>query len=167
VRKRINDHKNELPQGVLGPFFNDEFGDTFGTIYAFSGEGFSPAELKDIVEAARQRILAVKDVAKADLVGAQDERFYVEFSHRRLATLGLDVTQVLSALRQQTAVTPSGEVETATDRIAVRITGGGGLETALADVPIAVDGRTVRIGDIATVVRGYRDPPATTMRFNG
>ncbi|MDX2224659.1 MAG: efflux RND transporter permease subunit, partial [Rhodospirillaceae bacterium] len=167
VRKRINDHKNELPQGVLGPFFNDEFGDTFGTVYAFSGEGFSPAELKDIVEAARQRILAVKDVAKADLVGAQEERFYVEFSHRRLATLGLDVTQVLSALRQQTSVTPAGEVETATDRIAVRIAGDGGTETALADVPIAVDGRTVRIGDIATVTRGYRDPPAMTMRFNG
>ncbi|MDX2144364.1 MAG: efflux RND transporter permease subunit [Rhodospirillaceae bacterium] len=168
VRKRVTDMKHRLPEGVRGPAFNDDFGDTFGTIFAFSADGFTPAELKQYVETARQRLLGIRDVAKVNLVGAQDERIYVEFSHQRIATLGMSTNSLISTLRKQTAVVPFGTVETPSDRVVLRLeTRGLKREDAIAALPIVVDGKTLRLGDIAEVKRGYEDPPQFLMRFNG
>jgi len=168
VRKRITDMKSRLPQGVRGPAFNDDFGDTFGTIYAFSADGFSSAELKQYVEAARQRLLGIRDVAKVNLIGAQDQRIYVEFSHQRIATLGISTTQLISSLRKQTAVVPFGTVETSSERVILRLDPSNATrEDAIGALPIVVDGKTLRLSDIAEVKRGYEDPPQFLMRFNG
>ena len=112
-----------LPQGVVGPFFNDEYGDTYSLIWAFEADGFSPAEVKEIVKAVRQRLLRVPDVTKADLFGLQDEKIYIEFSHTRLAMLGVPVDQILDVVRQQNAIVASGTVETKGERVAVRVDG--------------------------------------------
>ena len=111
TRKKIGDMRSTLPQGVVGPFFNDEFGDVFGVIYALQGEGFSPADLKQVADDVRQRLLRVKDVNKVELFGVQDEKLYVEISQKRLAVLGLDMPQVLAALGQQNAVESAGAVQ--------------------------------------------------------
>ena len=167
VRKHVNDQKDTLPQGVQGPFFNDEFGDTFGTIYAFMADGFSDAELKAYVDGVRQRLLRVKNVAKAELLGDQEERIFIEFSHQRLATIGITSAQMLDTLEKQTAMAASGVIETPTDRVAIRVGSAVKSEEALADLPITVGTRTVRIGDVADVRRGYEDPKTFTMRVNG
>ena len=109
VRKKISDIRHTLPQGVVGPFFNDEFGDVFGNLYAFTADGFSYAELKDYVEAVRREILRVRNVSKAEVIGAQDEKIYVEFSHRKLSTLGVSPELIMTVLQQQNAMTPAGE----------------------------------------------------------
>lgn len=167
VRKRVTDMKGRLPSAVRGPFFNDEFGDTFGTIYAFSADGFTPAELKKYVEDARQKILRIPGVAKVNLVGAQDERIFVEFSHQRIATLGIATNTLIEGLRKQTAVVPFGIVETPTERVALRLDSTGAREEAIKNIPIVAGGKTLRLGDIAEVTRGYEDPPQFLMRFNG
>jgi multidrug efflux pump len=167
VRKRIGDIRNSLPQGVVGPFFNDEFGDTFGTIYAFSADGFSDAELKKFVEDARQRLLKVRHVNKVELIGAQDEKVFVEFSHAKLAMLGVTPAQVFESLQKHNAVAAAGTVETPTDRVPLRIATIMDSVEAVREVPVAQGGRTLRLGDIAEVTRGYQDPKAFTMRFNG
>jgi multidrug efflux pump len=168
ARKRVGDMKHRLPNGVRGPVFNDDFGDTFGTIFAFSAEGFTPAELKLYVEAARQRLLGIRGVAKVNLVGAQDQRIYVEFSHHRIATLGISTKSLIDSLRKQTAVVPFGAVETPSERVVLRLdTRDLKREDAIAALPIVVDGKTLRLGDIAEVKRDYEDPPRFLMRFNG
>ena len=123
VRKKVGDIKGTLPQGVVGPFFNDEYGDTYSLIWAFEADGFSPAEVKEIVKAARQRLLRVPDVTKADLFGLQDEKIYIEFSHTRLAMLGVPVDQILEVVRRQNAIVATGTVETKGERVAVRVDG--------------------------------------------
>ena len=167
VRKRIGDIRMTLPAGVIGPFYNDEFGDTFGTIFAFSGDGFSPAELKKIVEDSRQRLLHVRDVAKIDMLGVQDQRIFIEFSHRRLATLGVSPQQIFDIVQKQNIVSSAGVVEGATSRIPVRIGGDFDNVDQIKLLPIVVEGRTLRVGDVAEVHRDYRDPPSQLMRFNG
>ncbi len=167
VRKKIGDIQNSLPQGVQGPFFNDEFGDTFGVIYAFRGDGFSPAELKSILEDVRQQLLSVKDVSKVDIVGAQDEKIFVDFSHKKLAAMGITPQTLLDALQKFNTMTPSGVVEAGTDRIAVRVSTTLDTLAAVRDVPIVVGNRALRIDDVAEVTRGYQDPPGFTMAVNG
>ncbi|MBL8644224.1 MAG: efflux RND transporter permease subunit [Rhodospirillaceae bacterium] len=167
VRKRITDMKGRLPQGVRGPFFNDDFGDTFGNIYAFSADGFTPAELKQYVEAARQKILSVPGVAKVNLVGAQEERIYVEFAHQRISLLGISTNSLIEGLRKQTAVVPFGVVEAPDERVVLRLGSGADREASIAALPIVAGGKTLRLGDIAEVKRGYEDPPTFLMRFNG
>ncbi|MBL8630329.1 MAG: efflux RND transporter permease subunit [Rhodospirillaceae bacterium] len=167
VRKRVSDMKGRLPQGVRGPYFNDDFGDTFGNIYAFSADGFTPAELKKYVEAVRQKILSVPGVAKVNLVGDQAERIFVEFSHQRISTLGLSTNELIAGLRKQTAVVPFGVVETPSERVVLRLDGSHQRETAIAALPIVANGKTIRLGDIADIKRGYEDPPSFLMRFNG
>jgi multidrug efflux pump len=167
VRKRVSDMKGRLPQGVQGPYFNDDFGDTFGNIYAFSADGFTPAELKKYVEAARQKILSVPGVAKVNLVGDQAERIFVEFSHQRISTLGISTTALIEGLRKQTAVVPFGVVETPGERVVLRLEGPAERETAIAALPIVANGKTLRLGDVAEVKHGYEDPPSFLMRFNG
>lgn len=168
TRKKIGDMQSTLPQGVVGPFFNDEFGDVFGVIYALQGEGYSPAELKGEADRVRQRLLHVADVNKVDLFGVQDEKVYIEISRLRLATLGLDMGQVLDQLRQQNMVAPAGAVQSPQDVINVRVDGAFTSVDALGAMPIrGPNGSQLRLSDIATIQRGYVDPPQVKVRFKG
>ncbi|MCB2018993.1 MAG: efflux RND transporter permease subunit, partial [Hydrogenophaga sp.] len=168
VRKKIGDMRATLPQGVVGPFFNDEFGDVYGVIYALQGDGFTMAEHKRVADSVRQRLLRVKDVSKVELFGVQDEKLYVEISHRRLATMGLDMGQVLSALGQQNAVESTGAVQAPRDVVQVRVEGAFDSVEALRDMPIrAANGTQLRLGDIADVHLGYADPAQPMVRHNG
>ncbi len=168
VRKKVADIRHTLPPAVLGPFFNDEFGDTFGTIYAFSADGFTFAELEDYVEDVRKDLLRVPDVRKAEIIGAQDEKIYVEFSYAKLARLGLDPQAILATLQRQNAMRPAGSIDGATDKVYLRVTGGYTTAEAVAETTIdGGGGRLLRLGDIATVRRGTIDPKEFTMRFNG
>lgn len=168
VRKKIGDMRATLPQGVLGPFYNDEFGDVFGVIYALQGDGFSPAERKDVADEVRQRLLRVQDVNKVELFGALDEKLYVEISHKRLATLGLDMAQVIAALGQQNALESAGAVQAPQDVLQVRVGGAFNSVEQLRAMPIrAANGTQIRLGDIADIRRGYVDPVTTLVRYNG
>ena len=167
VRKKVADIRSTLPQGVLGPFFNDEFGDVFGNLYAFTADGYSYAELKDYVEEVRNEILRVPNVAKADILGAQDEKIYVEISHRKLSTLGVSPTVITTILQEQNAMTPAGKIDTSTDRFYVRVSGSFDSVESIREIGIEANGRLFRLGDIARVYRGYTDPPETRVRFMG
>ncbi len=167
VRKKIGDIKGTLPQGVVGPFFNDEYGDTYSLIWAFESDGFSPADVKDIVKQVRQRVLRVPDVTKADLFGLQDEKIYIEFSHTRLALLGVPVDQILDVIRKQNAIVASGTVETKGERVAVRVDGAPTSAEQLATLPFSANGHTFTLADVAEIRRGYQDPPHTSMRYEG
>ena len=168
VRKKIGDMRATLPQGVVGPFYNDEFGDVFGVIYALQGEGFTPAERKAVADDVRQRLLRVKDVNKVELFGAQDEKLNVEISHKRLAMLGLDMPQVLAALGQQNALESAGAVQTPQDVVQVRVGGAFNSVEQLRAMPIrAANGTQIRLGDIAQIGLGYADPAQTLVRHNG
>jgi multidrug efflux pump len=167
VRKKVGDIRGQLPAGVQGPFFNDEFGETFGNIYALTGDGFTYAQLKEHADRIRAQLLRVKDVAKVDLVGEQDERIYVELANAKLATFGVEPAVVFAALQQQNAVTGSGSFETATDRLYIRPSGALDSVESVKQLPVRANGRLFRVGDIATVTRGYVDPPAPRMRFMG
>jgi len=167
VRKKVGDMRHTLPAGVQGPFFNDEFGDVFGNIYALTGPGLSYAQLKDYADNMRDQLLKVKDVAKVELYGVQDERIHIDIANARLAALGLDLNSIAQALAQQNALVQSGFFETGQERIYLRASGPFNTVAAVRDTVLRVGGRSVRIGDIATVTRGYVDPPAPTVRFMG
>jgi len=167
VRKKVGDIRSTLPAGVVGPSFNDEFGDTYSLIWAFESDGFSDADLKEMVKAARLRLLRVRDVVKADIFGAQDERIYLEFSHAKLAMLGLSVQQLLDLVQKQNNVVPAGVVEGTSSRVAVRVDGAPTTPEALARIPIDAGGRTLTLADVAEVKRGYVDPRAFSMRYMG
>ncbi|MGM9427269.1 efflux RND transporter permease subunit [Hydrogenophaga sp. MI9] len=168
VRKKVGDMRSTLPQGVVGPFFNDEFGDVFGVIYALQGEGFTPAELKQEADQVRQRLLRVKDVNKVELFGAQDEKLFIEVSHQRLATLGLDMQAVLTALGQQNAIESAGAVQAPHDVVQVRVDGAFDTVEQLRAMPVrAANGTQIRLGDIAQIRTGYADPPQVMVRHNG
>jgi multidrug efflux pump subunit AcrB len=164
VRKKIGDIRSTLPPGVIGPFFNDEFGDVYGVIFALSTDGFTYRELKDHAESVRQILLKVPDVAKVDLFGVQDEKVYVEVSHQKLAQLGLDVNQLAAQINAQNAVEGAGVVVLPTDNVQVRISGELRNLKDLEALPIRANGLSYRLGDIAKVTRGYVDPPRDKMR---
>ena len=168
VRKKIGDIRGTLPGGVLGPFFNDEFGDVYGVIYALEADGFNYAELKTFADDVRQRLLRVPDVSKVELFGQQEEKLYIEISQKRLAQLGLDLNQVLAQLGQQNAVEPAGTVQTPLDVLQVRIGGQFNTVEEMADMPIrGSSGNQLRLKDIATIGKGYVDPPAVKVRHQG
>ncbi len=168
VRKKVGDMRATLPQGVVGPFFNDEFGDVFGVIYALQGEGFTLAERKRLADDVRQKLLRVKDVNKVELFGAQDEKLFIEISHQRLATLGLDMQQVLAALGQQNALEPAGAVQAPHDVVQVRVAGAFDSVEQLRAMPIrAANGTQLRLGDIARIRLDYIDPLQVLVRHNG
>ncbi|GAP35600.1 putative transmembrane drug efflux protein [Piscinibacter sakaiensis] len=167
VRKKIGDMRSTLPGGVLGPFYNDEFGDVYGTIYALSADGFSVAELKDHADDVRQRLLKVKDVSKVEIFGQQDEKLYVEVSQRRLAQLGIDFNAVLAQLGQQNAVESAGQINAPTDVVQVRVAGQFDSLEALRALPIRANGASLRLGDIAEIRRGLVDPPQVKVRHDG
>jgi multidrug efflux pump len=167
VRKRINDIRHTLPQGIQGPFFNDEFGDTFGNIFALTGDGFSYADLKVYADRLRRELLRVQDVAKVDIIGEQEEKIYIEVSNAKLATLGVDGATILAALQGQNAVAPAGSFETPTDKIYIRTSGEFNTVEAVRDFTLRANNRVFKIGDVATVRRGYSDPPFSKLRFEG
>jgi multidrug efflux pump len=167
VRKNVGDIRHTLPSGVVGPGFNDDFGDVFGIIYGFTADGFTHRDLRDFVEDARSRLLLVPDVSKIEIIGAQDEQVFLEFSTQRLAALGLDYPALIAALQAQNAVRPAGVLQTGEERLSLRVSGAFDSELDILNVNFAVGDRTVRLGDIAEVRRGYADPPQPMFRVNG
>lgn len=167
VRKKVSDIRHTLPQGIQGPFYNDEFGTTFGNIYALTGEGFDYAVLKDYADRVQLQLQRVKDVGKVDLLGLQDEKVWIELSNTKLATLGLPLAAVQQALEEQNAVAAAGFFETASDRVQLRVTGRFETVEEIRNFPIRVANRTFRIADVAEVKRGFNDPPAPRMRYMG
>ncbi|RVD76537.1 efflux RND transporter permease subunit [Pseudomonas koreensis] len=167
VRKKVSDIRQTLPPGIQGPFFNDEFGTTFGNIYALSGDGFDYAVLKDYADRIQIQLQRVKDVAKVDLLGLQDEKIWVELSNVKLATLGLPLAAVQQALEEQNAVSTAGFFETGSERVQLRVSGNFQTVEEIKNFPIRVGDRTFRISDVADVHRGFNDPPAPRMRFMG
>jgi multidrug efflux pump len=167
VRKSLGDIRQTLPSGVLGPFFNDEFGETYGIIYAFTADGFTQRELRDYVERARSRLLQVPDVSKIEILGAQDEKIYVEFSTQQLAGLGIDRSALISALQAQNLVAPSGILQTGDEKLFLRVSGAFDSEASILAVNFVANGRLIRLRDIAQVRRTYADPPQPMFRVNG
>ncbi|OKO83710.1 efflux RND transporter permease subunit [Bradyrhizobium sp. AS23.2] len=167
VRNMIADIKGEFPQGVIGPGFNDRFGDVFGNIYAFTSDGLSQRQLRDRVEDIRAKVLTVPDVGKVDILGAQDEVIYLEFSTRKIAALGLDVHAIMASLQGQNAVAPSGVFQEGPERISVRVNGQFTSEASLKAVNLRINDRFFPLTDVATITRGYVDPPKTLFRYNG
>jgi multidrug efflux pump subunit AcrB len=167
ARKKFSDIKAELPEGVVGPIFNDEYGDVSALLYAVKGDGIDQAELSDITEIIKRRLLKVPMVKKVDVYGKQAKKVYVEFSHERLAALGITPLAIAESLRSQNGVEGAGSIDTNTDRVLVRVSGQFKSLDDIRDVPIVAGGRTIKLGDIATVKRGYEDPPTYTVRQNG
>jgi multidrug efflux pump subunit AcrB len=167
IRNMINDIRGNFPQGVQGPFFNDRFGDVYGNIYAFTSDGLTLRQLRDYVEMARSRILTVPNAGKVDLIGAQDEAIYLEFSTRQTAALGINQQQVIQSLQAQNAITPSGVIQAGPERIIVRVSGQFTSEDSLKDINLRVNNRFFRLSDVATIRRGYTDPPTALFRYNG
>ncbi len=167
VRKKVGDMRHTLPQGLIGPGFNDEFGDTYGIIYGFTADGFSHRELRDYVEDVRSKLLRVPDVSKVSVLGAQDERIFVEFDMRTLAGLGFDPSALVAALAAQNVVRPTGAIQTGDESISLRVSGAFRSEADLLAVNFAIGDRMLRLGDVAQVRRGLADPPQPMFRVNG
>lgn len=167
ARKKFSDLKLELPDGVVGPIFNDEFGDVYSLLYAVKGDGIGHAQLSDITEDVKRRLLKAPYVKKVDLLGKQDQKVYVEFSHQRLAALGITPLAIAESLKSQNAMMPGGSIDTSQDRVFVRVSGQFTNLDDIRNVPIAAGGRTIKLGDIATVKRDFQDPPTYTVRHNG
>jgi multidrug efflux pump len=167
VRNLIADIKSDFPQGVVGPAFNDRFGDVFGNIYAFTGDGLTQRQLRDRVEEARARVLQVPNVGRVDIVGAQDEVIYLEFSTRKVAALGLDQRSIVSSLQAQNAIAPSGVLQAGPERISVRVNGQFSSEESLKAINLRVNDRFFPLTDVATITRSYTDPPTSLFRFKG
>jgi len=167
ARKKIGDIAGAFPAGVQGPYFNDEFGDTYSIVYALTGDGFSLPELKHVAEDIREKLVDVPGIGKVILLGQQDEQITVEVSYRKLAELGLTLPDVFAAIRQENSVVASGFVDTAQDRIRVRTRPALDGPAALAGLPVQAHGHLLRLGDFATIGRTVADPPTSTMRVDG
>lgn len=167
LRKKLVDVQGQLPAGILGPVVNDEFSDVDSILYMMTGDGADYAQLKKVAEGFRQRLLKVPGVTKIDLYGTQDERIFVEFSHAKLATLGITPQALFDSLAKQNNVTPAGTVETSSQRVPLRVTGALDGVKAVAETPVESNGRVFRLGDIATVTHGYVDPPSFMVRQEG
>ncbi|AWN40224.1 efflux RND transporter permease subunit [Methylobacterium durans] len=167
IRKKLDDVRGELPAGVIGPSVNDEYGDVDSILYMLTGAGADYGQLKKVAEGLRQRLLKVEGVVKVNLYGVQEPRIFVEFSHAKLATLGLTPQTLFESLARQNAVTPAGTVETGAQRIPLRVTGALDGVRAVAETPVEANGRTFRLGDVASVSRGYADPPDQLVRQRG
>ncbi len=167
VRKTVGDHRADLPDGIVGPGFNDEFGTTYGNIYAVTGEGFGEPTLRRYAETLRDRIQALPDVAKTELVGDQDEAVYVTYDSARLAATGITLQAITDALDGANTVAASGIVETGPERLRLQVGGDFDNLDAIRATPVVVDGHSVRLGDVAKVERRTSDPATFQMRFDG
>jgi len=164
LRKKLSDIKDDLPSGLIGPSVNDEWGDVDSILYMLTADGADYAQMKKVAEAFRQRLLKVKNVTKVNLYGTQDEKIFVEFSHAKLATLGITPDQLFQSLARQNAVVPAGILETTAQRVPLRVTGALDGVKAVAETPVEANGRVFRVGDIATITHGFADPPDFQVR---
>ncbi len=167
VRKKIGDIKGTLPQNVIGPFFNDEFGDTYGSIYAISADGFTYAEMKQYTDFVRQQFLRIPSVAKVELFGVQEEKLNIVFSHKKFSQLGIPFEQVVAQINAQNSVEASGVMTTPSDNLQVRVSGSLKSVADFENLLLRANGITFRLGDFATISKGYQDPPESKMRYNG
>ena len=167
LRKKMADVLPDLPAGVIGPSVNDDFGDVNSVLYTVTGDGASYAQLKDVAEAFRKRLQRVPDVTKVDLYGDQPERIFVEFSHAKLATLGVPLQALFDSIGRQNALTSAGEFQTDAQRLPLRVTGAQKGAEAVAETPVSANGQTFRLGDVANVTHGYKDPPSWLIRAEG
>jgi multidrug efflux pump len=167
VRKKVGDIRHTLPAGIIGPAFNDEFGDVFGSIYAVTGDGFSLEDLRRYAESAKQQLVKLPDVAKVDLIGIQPERITVTISTQRLAALGIPPLAIAQTIQAQNIVQDAGRLQTGDFSVPLRVRGDLENVEELKKLPLRVNGRTIRLADIADITRGYIDPPETTMRYAG
>lgn len=167
IRKKLGDIQPRMPQGVIGPYVNDEYGDVYSAIYAIHGDDFTYADLKRLAEDARRRLLQIPGVEKVDIIGEQDERIYVEFSHRKLATLGVSPEQIFESVRKQNVLMPSGSIDTPSDRVHVRISRDFDGVSQIEQVPVQGNGRVFQLKDIAEVKRGFEDPALFKLRYDG
>lgn len=167
IRKRINDVSYSLPQGVRGPFFNDDFGETYGNIYALTGDGYSLAQLRDAADPIRKELLRLPSVAKVLMIGEQSERVYIELSNTKAANLGMSLQQLQTTLSQQNLLIASGEYHTQQDNILIYPTGRFKTIEDIANTPLKVGNKTVKLAEVAEIRRGYQDPPADTFRYQG
>lgn len=167
VRKYIGDIRHTLPPGIQGPFFNDDFGDTFGIVYGFTADGFTHRELRDHVEEMRSELLKVPDVSRIEFIGAQDERVFIEFSMEKLAGLGIDRNALIAALQAQNLISPAGTIEGGQERLLLRVSGSFESEDDIRATNFSMGNRILRLSDVAEVHRGYADPPQPMFRANG
>jgi multidrug efflux pump subunit AcrB len=167
ARKKFSDIKLDLPDGVIGPIFNDEYGDVSALLYAVKGDGVGHAELSDQAELIKRRLLKVPMVKKVDIYGKQAKKVYVEFSHQRLAALGITPLMIAESLRSQNSMVAAGSIDTRGDRVLVRVSGQFASEEDIRNVPLTAGGRTIKLGDFTTITRGFEDPPTYTVRHNG
>ena len=167
IRKHVGDIQNTMPTGVQQPGFNDEFGDVYGNIYGFTADRLSQRQLRDYVEQVRSAVLTVPNVGKVQVIGAQDEVIYLDFSTRKLGGLGLNVQSLIQTLQNQNAVQPSGVVQAGPERISLRVSGQFTSEDSLRAINLRVNDRFFPLSDVATITRGYRDPPDPLFRVNG
>ncbi|MCQ4161374.1 efflux RND transporter permease subunit [Roseomonas sp. GC11] len=167
IRKKVGDIRASLPQELRGPFFNDEYADVYAAVFMLTAPELPQQDLLPYAERFRQRLLRIADIDKVEIVGERPRRIFVDLSYRKLATLGIPVTAVFQALQQQNALVPAGSLDTAAERITLKVDGAFADAAAVADAPLAIQGRTLRLGDIATISRGYEDPPSFIARFNG
>jgi multidrug efflux pump subunit AcrB len=167
VRKKIGDIKATLPPGVIGPFFNDEFGDTYGSIFALSGDGFTYEEVKEYADFVRQQFLRIPSVSKVELFGVQDEKLNIEFSQKKFSQLGISFDAIVSQIGSQNGIESTGVLTTSTDNLQVRVSGALMKVKDLENLQLRANGTTFRLGDFATVKREYKNPPQDKMRFNG
>ncbi|MDC4526380.1 efflux RND transporter permease subunit [Acinetobacter baumannii] len=167
VRKKVNDIRHELPSGVQGPFFNDEFGDTFGNIYVLTGKDFDYALLKEYADRLQLQLQRVKDVGKVELIGLQDQKIWIEISNTKAVQLGIPVSAIQEALQKQNSMASAGFFETGTDRIQIRVSGQLQSVDDIKKMPLLVGDKTIQLGDIADVYRGFSQPAQPRMRFMG
>jgi multidrug efflux pump len=167
MRKKLGDIRGDLPRDMLGPFVNDEYGDVDSVLYMLTGDGADYAQLKEVAEGLRQSLLSVPNVIKVNIYGTQDEKIFIEYSHGRLANLGIPQTAISDSVIKQNTVTPSGVIETNAQRVPLRVTGALTGEKAVAEIPVEANGRVFRLGDIASVTRGFVDPPSFVVRQKG
>lgn len=167
VRNLVTSIAPTFPEGVQGPYFNDRFGDVFGNIYAFTADDLTPRQLQDYVEAVREKVLTIPDAGRTELMGVQSEVIYLEYSLAKLSSYGIDQQTFVTALQEQNAISPTGEIEAEGDRVSVRVSGSFQNEAAIRDLTIRVGDRFVRMGDILTISRGYVDPPSPIFRVDG
>ena len=167
LRNIVDDGKKNLPSGVLGPYYNDRFDDVYGNIYALTGDGFSYEDMRKYAEKIKLDFYSIQDVKKVELVGVQPEKIFVQMQTDKLAQLGLDINSIATTIKAQTAVNASGMVEADTANSYLRITGSPDSVENIAAIPINANGKVFRLGDIATITRGYADPPDTLMYYNG
>ncbi|EKU58775.1 MULTISPECIES: efflux RND transporter permease subunit [unclassified Acinetobacter calcoaceticus/baumannii complex] len=167
VRKKVNDIRTQLPSGVQGPFFNDEFGDTFGNIYVLTGKDFDYAVMKEYADRLQLQLQRVKDVSKVNLVGLQDQKIWIELSNTKAVQLGVPVTAIQEAIQKQNDMAGAGFFETGTDRIQIRVSGHLHSVDDLKKMPLLVGDRTIQLGDVAEVYRGFSEPAQPRMRFMG